>query len=81
MDIFKSFLCGSIFVFSLIWTRNFIGDVVYLGELPSLAYAVSASVTSMAMLGSILWGMKIARDQEPARNRRIRHRTRRIIRG
>lgn len=85
MDTFKAFVCGAIFLFSFIWTRNFIGDIVYLGVLPSLAYAVSASVSSMGILGSIVWGMKLANEQKPRINQRLSERylarTRRINRG
>lgn len=66
----KAFLCGALFLFSLVWTRNYIGDVVFFGELPSLAYAISASISSMTMLGSILWGIKLGRNAEPRGNRK-----------
>ena len=67
----RGFICGAIFLFSVIWTRNYIGDVVYLGELPSLAYAVSASITSMTALGSLLILIRdCRRDLDPPRNRR-----------
>jgi len=69
-DIIKAFLWGAIFLFSAVWTRNYIGDVVYLGELPSLAYAISACVSSMLMLGSIIVLMSYCRNQTPPRNRR-----------
>ena len=54
---------------SAIWTRNYIGDVV-LGELPSLAYALSGCISSILFFIAIVWILSSAPAREARANRR-----------
>jgi len=55
---------------SAIWTRNYIGDVTALGNLPSLAYAISGCISSILFFVAIVWILSSAPAREARANRR-----------
>ena len=55
---------------SAIWTRNYIGDVSLVNYTPSLAYAISGSISSILFFVAIIWILSSTPAREARANRR-----------